>query len=72
MSEAPKIEAATEAEIPASSNVTTLFPGAPRSRRVAPLTDEEILALRQMIREFAAIKGGCVLAQRALAIAPIL
>lgn len=66
MSEAPKIEAATEPESACASNVTELFPSTPRTRRVPPMTDAEILEMRQMLVEFRKIKQNCPLAQRAL------
>ena len=64
MEEAPRIEVATE---PAEeSNVTPFRHLVPRTRRVPPMTDEEIIAFRQLRAEFEAIKKSCPLAQRAL------
>jgi hypothetical protein len=45
--------------------VTPLFP-TPRARSVPPLSDEEILTLRQFIDDFAIIRATCPLALRAL------
>jgi len=67
MSEAPKIEVATEPEEAERSNVTQLYPGVPRVRRVPPLSDSEILELRQFMEEFRRIKTSCPVAQRILA-----
>jgi hypothetical protein len=36
-----------------------------------PLTNEEILAIRRMIREFAIIRGTCPMAVRALSTRPL-
>lgn len=63
----------TDIENSEGTNVIHLHPPAPRPRRVPPLTDQEIIALRQMLQqfsrmqaEFGVIKTECPLAARAL------
>jgi hypothetical protein len=51
---------------PPNSQVVRHLRIAPRRGGVRPLTDAEILALRQMLEQFDAIRKTCPLARRAL------
>ena len=51
---------------PPNSQIVRHLKLAPRRSGVQPLTDAEILALRQMLKQFDAIRKTCPIARRAL------
>lgn len=65
MSEAKDLSGTPPASVGASDGVVVLFPVLTPRGQVPPLTDQEIVQIRQMIQQFNAVKTLCPIARTA-------
>lgn len=65
MSEAKDFSGTPPASVVANEGVVVLFPPPVSRERVPPLTAQEILQIRQLIKDFTAVKTLCPIARNA-------